>query len=378
MASSSFDEPDLPGTGRGARADPYPRYRRPSGGLVADVADVVRFGRWQLSEPWTDALRRPLAKPVSGVYGLGFFGERVAGVEVWGHPGSAYGYQASFLLVPDRGAVFAGLTNSGSGARALAELEDLWLQRLLGAGRRRAEPVELPSAVLASFAGSYANAATTVTVSVEGNGLLAEVVDGTGGGHLDRTADRPAALRGRRRRLRPRPVRLPPRRVRPVRQRAPAAGSVIAAVAAGHRATAEAGVELLRAGGSAADAAVGACLASCVAETIMTGLLGGGHAIYLDAATGVAANLDCFVAVPTGDGAPMEELEVHVRRGGRPLRDRRVVVRSARCSRRARRPLARARQAAVGRRSSGRLSASPATAPSSRPRTPRACACSHP
>jgi gamma-glutamyltranspeptidase/glutathione hydrolase len=86
---------------------------------------------------------------------------------------------------------------------------------------------------------------------------------------------------------------------------------VIAAVAAGHRATAEAGVELLHAGGSAADAAVGACLASCVAETIMTGLLGGGHAIYLDAATGVAANLDCFVAVPTGDGAPMEELEVH-------------------------------------------------------------------
>jgi CubicO group peptidase (beta-lactamase class C family) len=180
MASSSFEDPDLPGTGRGAHDEPYPRYRRPSGGLVADVADVVRFGRWQLSEPWTDALRRPLAKPVSGVYGLGFFGERVAGVEVWGHPGSAFGYQASFLLVPDRGAVFAGLTNSGSGAQALAELEELWLQRLLGAGRSRAEPVQLPAAVLASFAGTYANAQTTVTVTVEGDGVVAEVVDGTG------------------------------------------------------------------------------------------------------------------------------------------------------------------------------------------------------
>ncbi len=85
---------------------------------------------------------------------------------------------------------------------------------------------------------------------------------------------------------------------------------MIAAVAAGHPATADAGAELLRAGGSAADAAVGASLASCVAETIMTGLLGGGHAIYFDAATGATTNLDAFVAVPSGHGAPMEELEV--------------------------------------------------------------------
>jgi len=83
-----------------------------------------------------------------------------------------------------------------------------------------------------------------------------------------------------------------------------------AAVAAGHPATAEAGAEILAAGGSAADAAVAAGLASCVAETVMTGLLGGGHAIYFDAAGGTARNLDCFVAVPSGEGAPMEALQV--------------------------------------------------------------------
>jgi gamma-glutamyltranspeptidase/glutathione hydrolase len=82
------------------------------------------------------------------------------------------------------------------------------------------------------------------------------------------------------------------------------------AVAAGHPASAEAGAEILAEGGSAADAAVAACLASCVAETIMTGLLGGGHAIYFDAASGTARNLDCFVSVPSGDGEPMESLEV--------------------------------------------------------------------
>jgi gamma-glutamyltranspeptidase / glutathione hydrolase len=81
-------------------------------------------------------------------------------------------------------------------------------------------------------------------------------------------------------------------------------------VAAGHPATCQAGIELLEDGGSAADAAVAACLASCVAETVMTGLLGGGHAIYWDAGSNQARNLDCFVAVPSGTGAPMVELAV--------------------------------------------------------------------
>ncbi len=71
-----------------------------------------------------------------------------------------------------------------------------------------------------------------------------------------------------------------------------------AGIAAGHPATTDAGAEVLADGGSAADAAVAASLASCVAETVMTGLLGGGHALYLDAKSGTVENLDCFVAVP--------------------------------------------------------------------------------
>jgi gamma-glutamyltranspeptidase / glutathione hydrolase len=76
-----------------------------------------------------------------------------------------------------------------------------------------------------------------------------------------------------------------------------------AAIAAGHPATAAAGLEILEDGGTAADAAVAAALASCVAETVMTGFLGGGHAIYFHAASGTAWNLDCFCAVP-GLGNP--------------------------------------------------------------------------
>src|SRR6185437_9655882 len=42
----------------------------------------------------------------------------------------------------------------------------------------------------------------------------------------------------------------------------------------------------------------------------MTGLLGGGHAIYWDAATRTARNLDCFCAVPSGAGGDLLELQV--------------------------------------------------------------------
>jgi gamma-glutamyltranspeptidase/glutathione hydrolase len=84
---------------------------------------------------------------------------------------------------------------------------------------------------------------------------------------------------------------------------------VTASIAAGHPATVEAGAEILGAGGNAADAAVAASLTSCVAETVMTGLLGGGHAIYYDAASGSAENLDYFVAVP-GLGAERRQIEL--------------------------------------------------------------------
>ncbi len=83
-----------------------------------------------------------------------------------------------------------------------------------------------------------------------------------------------------------------------------------AAIAAGHPATVEAGLEVLQERGSAADAAVASSLASCVAETVMTGLLGGGHAIYYDAGSGTARNLDCFVAVPGLEPGPREHAEL--------------------------------------------------------------------
>ena len=69
---------------------------------------------------------------------------------------------------------------------------------------------------------------------------------------------------------------------------------------------------VLEDGGNAADAAVAASLASCVTETVMTGLLGGGHAVYYEAASGRVRNLDCFVAVPGLGEEPRDAELIHL------------------------------------------------------------------
>ena len=69
-------------------------------------------------------------------------------------------------------------------------------------------------------------------------------------------------------------------------------------VAAGNPVTASVGADVLRTGGSAADAAIAMVLASCVAETVFTGIGGGGYATYFDAGTATTTCLDFFVAVP--------------------------------------------------------------------------------
>jgi CubicO group peptidase (beta-lactamase class C family) len=177
LEATAFDEPDLGGTGPDSIEGRYPRARRPSGGLVSTVGDLIRFARRQLGDPSTAALRVPVAKPVGGVYGLGFFGERVGGEDVWGHPGSYGGFQSSLLLVPSRGAVFVGLTNSGRGAQALAEVEDAWLEASVGARRREAETVSLTADELAAFAGTYENSGMRATVAAGDGGLVADVAE---------------------------------------------------------------------------------------------------------------------------------------------------------------------------------------------------------
>lgn len=71
-------------------------------------------------------------------------------------------------------------------------------------------------------------------------------------------------------------------------------------VAAGHPRTAEIGAEVLRAGGSAVDAAVACALASWVCEPLLTGPAAGGHLLVVEP-DGAALAVDAFCRVPGRD-----------------------------------------------------------------------------
>lgn len=94
-----------------------------------------------------------------------------------------------------------------------------------------------------------------------------------------------------------------------------------AGVAAGHPVTTEVGLRVLAAGGSAADAAVAAMLSCCVAESILTGIGGGGFATYYDAASRTVTCLDFFCSVPglDGDASPGPMTPIEINFGGVPL-----------------------------------------------------------
>ncbi len=169
LEATSFGPADVAGTGQDAIDAPYPRARRPSGGLASNVPDLLRFGRRLLQAPELRAVR---GKPVAGVYGLGLWGERVAGVEVWGHRGSWGGYQTTLLTVPARDAVFVGLTNASRGGNALDRIEDEFLRRVVGEPRRRPETVTLPAADLRAVAGRYSNGDEDFEVEATDDGTL--------------------------------------------------------------------------------------------------------------------------------------------------------------------------------------------------------------
>jgi gamma-glutamyltranspeptidase/glutathione hydrolase len=69
-------------------------------------------------------------------------------------------------------------------------------------------------------------------------------------------------------------------------------------VAAGHKATAEAGKQILESGGNAVDAAIASAFAGCVAEPLLTGLGAGGYMLVHDAKSGKQELFDFGIVMP--------------------------------------------------------------------------------
>jgi CubicO group peptidase (beta-lactamase class C family) len=164
-------EPVAPGAleHRPFPTDEYPRRRRPSGGLISTVGDLLRFAEAEL-----DSAFEPLVPMPGGMYGLGWMLERRGGETLALHSGSIAGFESLLLLVPGRSFALAALSNSARGSAAIGRVADAALGEL---GLPRPDPgfVELPREALAAFAGRYGDELESATVSVLDGGLLVEV-----------------------------------------------------------------------------------------------------------------------------------------------------------------------------------------------------------
>jgi CubicO group peptidase (beta-lactamase class C family) len=166
------------------RSYAYPRARRPSGGVISTVVDLLRFAGWHmggfpadihLSSQLRDAMRDPVIRLRAAdaeAWGIGWnLDPANDGTVVIGHGGSFGGFQTQLTLVPERGWAMAILTNSGRGGMANAEIEHWLLANDLGLDVSDPAPVPLAPEALAPFAGAFRQPEASFAFSVADGGL---------------------------------------------------------------------------------------------------------------------------------------------------------------------------------------------------------------
>jgi CubicO group peptidase (beta-lactamase class C family) len=141
----------------------YPRVRRPSGGLLSSVGDLLRFAESQFERR---DLQRPLVSGPGFEHGLGWFLRKRAGRRSVEHPGSAAGYQSLLFLIPEERVAFVALTNSSRGLAAITDLLDR-----LGLATDTPEEAPLTSEQLGKFVGRYEAPGVRLELSPDANGL---------------------------------------------------------------------------------------------------------------------------------------------------------------------------------------------------------------
>ncbi|HSC92406.1 MAG TPA: serine hydrolase domain-containing protein [Gaiellaceae bacterium] len=176
LAATSFGPPDAAGHEPVApealehRRHPvagYPPGRRPSGGLVSTVADLLRFAASTLDD---DARVVEATRP-GGAQGVGWMLERRGDAELVLHPGSVGGFQSVLALVPARRVAVAALSNSARGSAAFGPVVDALLEALADVPPWAPAVVETGEDELAELAGRYAGPDEDARVEAAPGGL---------------------------------------------------------------------------------------------------------------------------------------------------------------------------------------------------------------
>jgi len=166
---------------------PYPRARRPSGGLYSCVEDLRRFSRHLLGSagPLSRESLREMQTPQIGVgpdgdYGLGLGVVRARGELTIEHGGAVAGVRTQLLVVPEYGSSVVVLTNSDSGHFLINRL----LQSV-GLGLRLPPETDVSDDDLEAVAGTFREPlGLVIAVTPRGGGLDLLLVDDDGLAHF--------------------------------------------------------------------------------------------------------------------------------------------------------------------------------------------------
>ncbi|HSR26738.1 MAG TPA: serine hydrolase domain-containing protein [Candidatus Eisenbacteria bacterium] len=161
-----------------------PRNSNAAGGLISTAADQVRYARFHLGagagvlrQETLELMRRPTfamnGAAIGDRVGISWLLRDVEGVTMVGHGGTTNGQLSLFQMVPERDFAITVLTNSIAGARLHRELLDWALATYLGVVRTDPVPLPLSAEQLREYAGEYRSDTTDVTITVEGERLIA-------------------------------------------------------------------------------------------------------------------------------------------------------------------------------------------------------------
>jgi len=172
-----------PGTAQVARPWELPRAVNAAGGIIADAADQLAYARFHmgdgtapdgtrlLSEAGLKAMQQPLvSKGRAGDMGLTWHLEEVGGVRVVRHGGATNGQLSAFEMVPERQFAITVLTNANRGVELHGDVTQWALAHYLGVKAAAPEAVPMQPNALAEYAGIYALALATITLTLTQNG----------------------------------------------------------------------------------------------------------------------------------------------------------------------------------------------------------------
>lgn len=172
-------------------AHPYPvgRYASPAGSIISTVGDLLTYAAFHMGDGTAPDGRRLLSQEsmrtmqtvqapsqidAIGGWGISWSLKNLDGVRTVGHGGATNGFQANFVMVPERNFACTVLTNSGRGAALHRYVTNWLLNDRLGLDTSEPATIDLEPAALERVAGRFSNPRQEVVVSAQDGALRVE------------------------------------------------------------------------------------------------------------------------------------------------------------------------------------------------------------